>query len=105
MGSMTTETDRSGSLKLIATAKKPTSTASWTGECPEGGTGVEFGYTGLVPVREPSRSGGQSDEWLRHDRARADSVVLWGSGAHALPAGYDRGADAPAGLRTSEHPP
>ena len=65
----------SGSLKLIATAGKPTWNGAWPGECPECGVRVELGYAGLVPVHEPPRTGGRPDARLRQVRVRAADVV------------------------------
>jgi hypothetical protein len=65
----------SGSLKLIATAERPTVNGTWQGECPVCGTGVELGYAGRVPVHEPPRNGGQTDERPRHVQVRTADVA------------------------------
>jgi hypothetical protein len=65
----------SGSLKLVATAERPTVSGPWQGECPECGTGVELGYAGRVPVHEPPRTESQTDERLGHVRVRSADVA------------------------------
>jgi hypothetical protein len=97
---MNDETNCSGSLKLIATAERPTVIGSWTGGCPECGKRVELGYAGRVPVHEPPRIGGRSGERLRHVQVRDTNVVhriLVTSPWLPKPRGLDP--------LTSDHPP
>ena len=48
----------------------------WQSQRRECGTRVEPGYPGRTPAHEPSRIGGQADEWLRHIEARTTDVVV-----------------------------
>ena len=101
----------SGSLKLIATADRPATIGSWTGECPQCGTRVELGYAGRVPVHEPPRNGGRPDERLRHVQVGVADVVHDHDHTRTLALGHPRqsAAQAPshglASVSTGEHPP
>jgi hypothetical protein len=76
MGSMNSEVNRTGSLKLNAAAEPATINRTWTGERPECSERVEFGSSGYVSVHEPPRTGGRPDERLHHVQARvADAAI------------------------------
>jgi hypothetical protein len=75
MRGVNSKVNRSGSLKLNATAEQATDKKTWTGERPERGERVELGYAGHMSVHEPPRTGGRPHERLRHVQARATGVA------------------------------
>jgi hypothetical protein len=72
---MNDDCNRSESVKLIATAERPTVSITWEGECPQCGMSVELGYAGRLPVHEPPRTESQTDEWLGHVRVRTADIA------------------------------
>jgi hypothetical protein len=110
MSGMDNDDKCSGSLKLIATADRPATIGSWTGECPQCGTRVEFGYAGRVPVHEPPRNGGRPDERLRHVQVRVPDVVhdhdtRTPALGHPREPAVRTSSQGPASVSTGGHPP